>query len=133
MQENKKGRKDKSGIPLVDVAYRRAKAIKAGNKAQEAGKKIKKIGRKATQPQSRTEEMQELFQTDMSERRLKKTVQRAGQKAKSSFKSKSRYGYATDISWNAYLLAALCVTCDECVLDSLCANSSPHTPPPNYT
>lgn len=90
-EENKKGRKDKSGIPLVDVAYRRAKAIKAGNKAQEAGKKIKKIGRKATQPQSRTEEMQELFQTDMSERRLKKTVQRAGQKAKSSFKSKSRY------------------------------------------
>ncbi|CAO2833814.1 unnamed protein product [Amaranthus hypochondriacus] len=87
---NRKGRKDESGIPLVDVAYRRAKAIKAGKKAQDAGKKPKKMGKKAAQPQSRTEEMRELFQTDMSEKRLKKNVQKHG-KSKNSFKSKSRY------------------------------------------
>lgn len=89
--ENKKGKKDKSGIPLVDVAYRRAKAIKAGKKAQDSGKRIKKTGKKTTQPQSRTEEMQELFQTDMSEKRAKKNLQRVAKKSKSSFKSKSRY------------------------------------------
>ncbi|KNA12361.1 hypothetical protein SOVF_126550 [Spinacia oleracea] len=89
--ENKKGKKDRSGIPLVDVAYRRAKAVKAGLKAQDAGKRPKKAGKKAAQPQSRTGEMQELFQSDMSEKRGKKNLQQFGKKSKNSFKSKSRY------------------------------------------
>lgn len=90
-RENKKGRKDKSGTPLVDVAYRRAKAIKAAQRSQDAGKKLKNVKKQTKQPQSRTEEMQELFQADMSERHQKKTNQRVGKKSKNSFKSKSRY------------------------------------------
>lgn len=90
-RENKKGRKDKSGTPLVDVAYRRAKAIKAAQRSQDAGKKLKNVKKLTKQPQSRTEEMQELFQADMSERHQKKTNQRVGKKSKNSFKSKSRY------------------------------------------
>ncbi|XP_021755961.1 DEAD-box ATP-dependent RNA helicase 28-like [Chenopodium quinoa] len=89
--ENKKSKKDKSGIPLVNVAYRKAKAIKAGKKAQDGGKNIKKMGKKAAQPQSRTDEMQELFQTDMSEKRGKKNLQHVQKKSRNSFKSKSRY------------------------------------------
>ncbi|XP_021755300.1 DEAD-box ATP-dependent RNA helicase 28-like isoform X1 [Chenopodium quinoa] len=89
--ENKKSKKDKSGIPLVEVAYRKAKAIKAGKKAQDGGKNIKKMGKKAAQPQSRTDEMQELFLTDMSEKRGKKNLQHVQKKSRNSFKSKSRY------------------------------------------
>ncbi|GAB2283590.1 hypothetical protein Dimus_018097 [Dionaea muscipula] len=39
---NKKGKKDKSGIPLLDIGYRRAKAIKAGKRAQEAGRNLER-------------------------------------------------------------------------------------------
>lgn len=108
MQENKKGKKDRSGIPLVDVAYRRAKAVKAGLKAQDAGKRPKKAGKKAAQPQSRTGEMQELFQSDMSEKRGKKNLQQFGKKSKNSFKSKSRYMFRIK---HVYLLADLCIIC----------------------
>ncbi|KAL2895536.1 DEAD-box ATP-dependent RNA helicase 28 [Bienertia sinuspersici] len=90
-EEKKRHKKGKPGIPLVDVAYRRAKAVKAGKKAQDDGKKVKKMGKKAGQPQSRTEEMKELFQTDMSEKRMKKNLPGVGKKPKNSFKSKSRY------------------------------------------
>ncbi|KAL0351743.1 UNVERIFIED_CONTAM: DEAD-box ATP-dependent RNA helicase 28 [Sesamum calycinum] len=89
-----KSKTEKKGIPLVDVAYRRAKAVKAAKKAVDAGKIVKKSVKKSKQPsqitKSRTEEMQELFQDDMSEKRQKRT-QRMGGKKKSSFKSKSRY------------------------------------------
>ncbi|KAL9225761.1 hypothetical protein vseg_001649 [Gypsophila vaccaria] len=85
-EENTKPKKGKGGIPLVDAAYRRAKAIKKG---QDPGKKVKMVSKQ--QPQSRTEEMQDLFQTDMSDRRQKKNLQQAGKKSKNSFKSKSRY------------------------------------------
>ncbi|GAB4852547.1 DEAD-box ATP-dependent RNA helicase 28 [Ancistrocladus abbreviatus] len=91
LEEVKKGKKDNSGIPLVDLAYRRAKAIKAGKRAEGAGKKVKKMGKKVKHTQSRTEEMQELFQTDMSAKRQTRNPQRTGKKSKSSFKSKSRY------------------------------------------
>ncbi|KAL0438404.1 UNVERIFIED_CONTAM: DEAD-box ATP-dependent RNA helicase 28 [Sesamum latifolium] len=89
-----KSKTEKKGIPLVDVAYRRAKAVKAAKRAVDAGKIVKKSVKKSKHPsqitKSRTEEMQELFQDDMSEKRQKRT-QRMGGKKKSSFKSKSRY------------------------------------------
>ncbi|KAL7117526.1 hypothetical protein ACP275_03G076900 [Erythranthe tilingii] len=93
-EKNKKDKKEKTGISLVDVAYRRAKAVKAANKAVDAGRIVKKAVKKpkhASQAtKSRTEEMQELFQGDMSEKKQKRTLA-GGVKKKSSFKSKSRY------------------------------------------
>ncbi|KAL3340804.1 hypothetical protein AABB24_029110 [Solanum stoloniferum] len=89
-----KTKKEKSGISLVDLAYRRAKAVKAVNKAVDAGKIVRKAGNKpkpkSRASESRTEEMQDLFQNDMSERKQRKSLH-AGGKKKSSFKSKSRY------------------------------------------
>ncbi|KAH0680641.1 hypothetical protein KY290_023664 [Solanum tuberosum] len=89
-----KTKKEKSGISLVDLAYRRAKAVKAVNKAVDAGKIVRKAGNKpkpkSRASESRTEEMQDLFQNDMSERKQRKPLH-AGGKKKSSFKSKSRY------------------------------------------
>ncbi|XP_059278965.1 DEAD-box ATP-dependent RNA helicase 28 [Lycium ferocissimum] len=89
-----KTKKEKSGISLVDVAYRRAKAVKAVNKAVDAGKIVRKAGNKpkpkSRVSESRTEEMQDLFQNDMSEKKQRKPLH-AGGKKKSSFKSKSRY------------------------------------------
>ncbi|KAJ8538254.1 hypothetical protein K7X08_014794 [Anisodus acutangulus] len=89
-----KTKKEKSGISLVDVAYRRAKAVKAVNKAVDAGKIVRKAGKKpkpkSRVSESRTDEMQDLFQNDMSEKKHRKLLH-AGGKKKSSFKSKSRY------------------------------------------
>ncbi|XVF63671.1 hypothetical protein PTKIN_Ptkin09bG0105200 [Pterospermum kingtungense] len=91
-----KNKKEKEGIPLIDVAYRRAKAAKAVKKAIDSGKIVKKSNEKSKhanqrRTQSRTEEMRELFQNDMSERRQKSTSGAGRRKSKSSFKSKSRY------------------------------------------
>ncbi|XP_015074090.1 DEAD-box ATP-dependent RNA helicase 28 [Solanum pennellii] len=89
-----KSKKEKSGISLVDLAYRRAKAVKAVNKAVDAGKIVRKAGNKpkpkSRASESRTEEMQDIFQNDASERKQRKPLH-AGGKKKSSFKSKSRY------------------------------------------
>ncbi|KAL3845334.1 hypothetical protein ACJIZ3_002737 [Penstemon smallii] len=90
-----KNKKEKSGISLVDVAYRRAKAVKAAKKAVDAGKIVRKSVKKSKHPtsqitKSRTEENQELFQDDMSQKRQKRTLRASGKK-QSSFKSKSRY------------------------------------------
>ncbi|KAJ8540900.1 hypothetical protein K7X08_001716 [Anisodus acutangulus] len=89
-----KTKKEKSGISLVDVAYRRAKAVKAVNKAVDAGKIVRKAGKKpkpkSRVSESRTDEMKDLFQNDMSEKKQRKPLH-AGGKKKSSFKSKSRY------------------------------------------
>lgn len=87
------GGKEKA-LSLVDLAYRRAKAAKAAKKAMDVGKIIRKgTTKKMKQPteitQSRREEMQDLFQSDMSERKLKKKSGMGGKK-KSKFKSKSR-------------------------------------------
>lgn len=64
------------------------------NKAVDAGKIVRKAGNKpkpkSRASESRTEEMQDLFQNDMSERKQRKPLH-AGGKKKSSFKSKSRY------------------------------------------
>ncbi|KAM7258647.1 hypothetical protein ACFE04_014388 [Oxalis oulophora] len=96
-QSNGKDKNEKSGLSLVDLAYRRAKAVKATKKALDSGKIVKKpskTSKKAPQKShSRSEEMQDLFQSDMSE---KKQSRGAGvaigkKKSKNSFKSKSRY------------------------------------------
>lgn len=92
-ESNGKDKKEK-GMSLVDVGKIRAKAVKAAMKAGDSGKNPRKPGNKSKRPsklpQSRTSEMQELFQTDMSEKKQKRVVQGGGKK-KASFKSKSRY------------------------------------------
>ncbi|TYJ34882.1 hypothetical protein E1A91_A05G198500v1 [Gossypium mustelinum] len=90
-----KHKKEKEGISFVDLAYRRAKAVKAVKKAVDSGKIVKKSNKSSKQykqrTQSRTEEMRELFENDMSERRQKSSSNAGRKKPKSSFKSKSRY------------------------------------------
>ncbi|KAG6648444.1 hypothetical protein CIPAW_07G148200 [Carya illinoinensis] len=92
---NRKINKEKTGKSLVDVGYRRAKAVKAKKRAQDAGKIVKKTSKKSKpltqKSQSRTEEMRDLFQSDMSERKQKRNVSAPKKKPKSSFKSKSRF------------------------------------------
>ncbi|KAJ1375233.1 P-loop containing nucleoside triphosphate hydrolase [Sesbania bispinosa] len=86
-------KKEKGGMSLVDLAYRRAKAVKAVKRALDSGKIVRKSQKKSNNPSrktpSRTEEMRELFQTDMKEKKTKKRGIGAGKKSKSSFKSKS--------------------------------------------
>ncbi|GJN35028.1 hypothetical protein PR202_gb23754 [Eleusine coracana subsp. coracana] len=98
-KESKGGNnKTKKGQSLVDVAYRRAKSMKASNrKVPGAGKgKTDKKGKQhSDKVPSRQEEMHELFQNDMSEwkqgRALNKNNNFARKKSKNAFKSKSRY------------------------------------------
>ncbi|KAM0032282.1 putative RNA helicase [Helianthus debilis subsp. tardiflorus] len=90
---NNRNKKEKSGISLVDLAYRRAKAAKGAKKAADAGKAVRtnKKGLKKSSShssKSRPEEMKELFQSDMSEKKQKRS---GSVGKKSSFKSKSRY------------------------------------------
>ncbi|KAL8139044.1 hypothetical protein V2J09_005045, partial [Rumex salicifolius] len=76
-QQNKKGRKEKGGIRLVDLAYRRAKGAKAKKKA------------KHTEPPT-AEEVEDPFQEDsMNEKHSKRVEMKKA--PKNSFKSKSRY------------------------------------------
>ncbi|AES70228.2 putative RNA helicase [Medicago truncatula] len=90
---------EKAGLTLVDLAYRRAKAVKATKRALDSGKIIKKPQKKSnksnpsrkTSSSSRTEEMRELFQTDMKDKKPKQRGSGVGKKAQKSFKSKSRY------------------------------------------
>ncbi|KAJ9165956.1 hypothetical protein P3X46_020766 [Hevea brasiliensis] len=90
-------KKEKTGMSLVDLGYRRAKAVKAVKRALDAGKIVQKAGKKKSKrpperTQSRTEEMRELFQSDMTEKKRKKSSGGMGsKKSKNSFKSKSRY------------------------------------------
>ncbi|XP_057971965.1 DEAD-box ATP-dependent RNA helicase 28-like [Malania oleifera] len=91
---SRKNKKEKKGISLVDLGYRQAKAVKAGKKAQDAGKMVRKVGKNSKHTsqrvQSRAEEMEELFQSEMSERKQKRSIV-GRKKSKNSFKSKSRY------------------------------------------
>eukprot|EP00258_Populus_trichocarpa_P034111 XP_024450130.1 DEAD-box ATP-dependent RNA helicase 28 [Populus trichocarpa] len=78
-----KNKKENTGLSLVDLGYRRVKAAGAVKKALDAGKIVqKKAGKKSKPPpertQSRTEEMRELFQRDMSERKQKRMEQETG-------------------------------------------------------
>ena len=72
--------------------------MKAVKKAADAGKIVVKKGKKAKRPsqtsQSRTDEMRELFQSEMSEKKQKRNLHGGGKK-KSSFKSKSRYAFSS--------------------------------------
>ena len=91
-------------MSLVELGYRRAKAVKAVNKALDTGKIVKKNTKKSEHPnqrqQSRTREMQELFQSDMSEKKQKRNSVPGKKKSKHSFKSKSRYKLAYNpIAW----------------------------------
>ncbi|KAG9442652.1 hypothetical protein H6P81_018506 [Aristolochia fimbriata] len=91
---------DMKGKSLVELGYQRAKAVKAITKAKAAGVFVKKAMKRSKstprRTQSRMEEMNELFQNDMSDvkqrRGLKKNTSGPMQKkSKHSFKSKSRY------------------------------------------
>lgn len=94
LQGSGKDKKEKAGISMVDLAYRRAKAVKAKQKALDAGKIVKSNGKKSKhssqESNSRAKEMRELFHSDMSEKKQKRTGG-IGKKPKHSFKSKSRY------------------------------------------
>ncbi|VAI21519.1 unnamed protein product [Triticum turgidum subsp. durum] len=97
-QESKGGKKAKSSQSVVDVAYRRAKSMKATGKIgvrASKGKNEKGSKQPAEKGQTRQEEMHELFQNDMSEwkqgRSLKKKDSSFAKKSKNAFKSKSRY------------------------------------------
>ncbi|XP_065881941.1 DEAD-box ATP-dependent RNA helicase 28 [Euphorbia lathyris] len=91
-----KNKNEKNGMSLVDLGYRRAKAVKAVKRALDSGKIVQKDHKKPKRPsqkgQQRTEEMKELFQSDMSETKRKKISGGMGnKKSKNSFKSKARY------------------------------------------
>ncbi|CAL9146749.1 unnamed protein product [Musa hybrid cultivar] len=99
-QETEGGNKKKTRQSLVDLAYKRAKSVKSMKKMHEAGRNLKKTIKYKNKPvqkdQTRKEEMLELFQNDMSDKKQarigKKSSNVSGQrKSKSSFKSKSRY------------------------------------------
>ncbi|KAL9449000.1 hypothetical protein AB3S75_011022 [Citrus x aurantiifolia] len=94
LQGSGKDKKEKDWISMVDLAYRRAKAVKAKQKALDAGKIVKSNGKKSKhssqESNSRAKEMRELFHSDMSEKKQKRTGG-IGKKPKHSFKSKSRY------------------------------------------
>ncbi|XP_071691532.1 DEAD-box ATP-dependent RNA helicase 28-like [Rutidosis leptorrhynchoides] len=88
---NARNNKQKDGISLVDLAYRRAKAAKGAKKAADAGRVVrtnKKSKKSSHSNKSRPEEMKELFQNDMSEKKQKRSAS-GGVKKSSSFKSKS--------------------------------------------
>lgn len=102
--------KEKPGISLVDLAYRRAKAAKGAKKAADNGKVVrtnKKPNNKSKPSsssthlnKSRPEEMKELFQSEMSEKKQKRSAHGGGGKKSSSFKSKSRYYFPLSIFYN---------------------------------
>ncbi|KAL0016970.1 hypothetical protein SO802_004039 [Lithocarpus litseifolius] len=98
LEGNDKNKNEKTGLSLVELGYRRAKAVKAVKKALDTGKIVKKNTKKSERPnqrqQSRTREMQELFQSDMSEKKQKRNSVPGKKKSKHSFKSKSRYELA---------------------------------------
>ncbi|GAU27184.1 hypothetical protein TSUD_107750 [Trifolium subterraneum] len=89
---------EKAGLTLADLAYRRAKAVKATKRALDSGKIVKKPQKKSNKSNpsrkpssSKTEDMRELFQNDMKDKKPKQKGSGIGKKAKKSFKSKSRY------------------------------------------
>lgn len=92
---------EKSGMTLADLAYRRAKAVKAVKRALDSGKIVRKPQKKSNKStsrktsSSRTEEMRELFQTDMKDKKPKQRGSGLGKKPNKSFKSKSRYQIQT--------------------------------------
>lgn len=96
LQDKGANKNDKGGMTLVDLAYRRAKAVKAVKRALDSGKVVKKPQKKSNKSNppemtsSSTEEMWEIFQTEMNDKKPKQRGSGVG-KVKKSFKSKSRY------------------------------------------
>lgn len=83
------GKKGKTGHSVVELAYRRAKSIKAGKGLRNSSKK-----ERPEKNHHRKDEMLELFQNDMSEGKQRHVRSRNASgrtKPKRSFKSKSRY------------------------------------------
>ncbi|CAH8316841.1 unnamed protein product [Eruca vesicaria subsp. sativa] len=92
---------DKKGLTLVDLGYRRAKAVKAKQRAIDSGKmerptpnKKQNLNRSKPKSQPRNEEMKDLFKSDMSEKKQGRSGAAASAKpkgkSKNSFKSKGR-------------------------------------------
>lgn len=98
-KDKKKQETEKKGLTLVDIGYRRAKAVKAKQRAIDSGKMDrptpnKKQNRSKPRNQPRDEEMKDLFKSDMSEKKQGRSGATAAAKprtkSKNSFKSKAR-------------------------------------------
>uniref|UniRef100_A0A0D6QTT0 RNA helicase n=1 Tax=Araucaria cunninghamii TaxID=56994 RepID=A0A0D6QTT0_ARACU len=99
-QGPKKDGREKIGKSVVELAYRRAKAVKAVARAKEAGRIVERdpsSKKKSGREKGRKEEMKELFQNDMNAKKQKHTnsggLRMGGgkKKSKKAFKSKKRY------------------------------------------
>ncbi|EOA19057.1 hypothetical protein CARUB_v10007717mg [Capsella rubella] len=99
-KDKKRLETEKKGLTLVDIGYRRAKAVKAKQRAIDSGKMErptpnKKQIRSKPKSQPRGEEMKDLFKSDMSEKKQGRSGGAAAAKprtkSKNSFKSKARY------------------------------------------
>jgi ATP-dependent RNA helicase DDX27 len=92
---------EKKGLTLVDLGYRRAKAVKAKQRAIDSGRmerptpnKKQNLNRSKPRSQPRDEEMKDLFKSDMSEKKQGRGSGGGAKpkaKSKNSFKSKGRY------------------------------------------
>ena len=101
-KKKKKQEPDKKGLTLVNLGYRRAKAVKAKQRAIDSGKMErptpnKKQNLNRSKPRTtlpRNEEMKDLFKSDMSEKKEGRGGAAAAAKpkgkSKNSFKSKGR-------------------------------------------
>ncbi|CAN7110230.1 unnamed protein product [Brassica rapa subsp. narinosa] len=99
MEKKKKQEPDKKGLTLVDLGYRRAKAVKAKQRAIDSGKmdrptpnKKQNLNRSEPKTQLRNEEMKDMFKSDMSDK--KQGTAKPKGKSKNSFKSKGRAAFA---------------------------------------
>ncbi|KAH0914928.1 hypothetical protein HID58_029374 [Brassica napus] len=99
--KKKKNEPEKKGLTLVDLGYRRAKAVKAKQRAIDSGKmdrptpnKKQNLNRTKPKTQPRNEEMKDLFKSDMSDKKQGRGGAAASAKprgkSKNSFKSKGR-------------------------------------------
>ncbi|KFK26520.1 hypothetical protein AALP_AA8G259900 [Arabis alpina] len=98
--KKKKEEPEKKGLTLVDLGYRRAKAVKAKQRAIDSGKMDrptpnKNQNKSKPRNQPRNEEMKDLFKADMSEKKQGRGgaggAAKPRTKSKNSFKSKGRY------------------------------------------
>ncbi|KAG5414318.1 hypothetical protein IGI04_001885 [Brassica rapa subsp. trilocularis] len=104
--KKKKQEPDKKGLTLVDLGYRRAKAVKAKQRAIDSGKmdrptpnKKQNLNRSEPKTQPRNEEMKDLFKSDMSDK--KQGTSKPKGKSKNSFKSKGRL---VNLTFNSQIL-----------------------------
>ncbi|KAJ7567763.1 hypothetical protein O6H91_01G006000 [Diphasiastrum complanatum] len=100
VQEASRKTSGTNGKSTVEAAYRRAKAVKAVERAKEAGRFVKKNTgakkMKGTNFVSRKEEMEQLFQGDVKDSKRQRLMNSSNKKRKAGlshkgFKSKARY------------------------------------------